>query len=225
VQLLPNFDGLDARAYASTTPRAGQMTQERDVTIAGQPGFTNAVHLNMLQQPPWSTDTRNWFVRSPYFNDRILVIQARPADARTSDVDAIIASLRFAPPVVTPVAPISRAQATAKYATGASPVIRLDRIEAKLVTSKEYELAAASFHSGINDPEQLVWLVLVTGEIEHPRGGPPRLFTTESPPPTPATYPWALFTVDAVTGDGTGFSCCGSDARPKWFDGLTDRAK
>lgn len=224
VMLMPNFDELDPRAYASTTPRAGQISRESDVTIAGQTGFTNTVHLNMSQPPPWPTDTRNWFVRSPYFNDRMLVIQATPADARINDVDAIVASLRFAPPVVTPQTPMSRAQATAKYAVGAFPVLRLDRIEAKLVTWKEYELAAGGFHSGVNDPEQLIWLVLVTGEIAHPRGGP-MLLIDRSAPPTPATYPWALFTVDAVSGDGTGFSCCSRDARPTWFDGLTDRAK
>jgi hypothetical protein len=223
VQLMANFDGLDPRAYASTTPRSGQVTQEGDVTIAGQPAFTNKVQLNMAQPLPWPTDTRSWFVRSPYFNDRMLVIQASPADARAGDVAALVASLRFAPPVVAPVTPLSRAQITSKYAAGQFPVLRLDRIEAKLVTWKEYELAAASFHSGVNDPEQLVWLVLVTGEIAPPRGGPMR--PTQTVPTTPPTYPWALYTVDAVTGDGTGFSCCGSDARPKWFDGLTDRAK
>jgi hypothetical protein len=178
----------------------------------------------MSQPLPWPTDTRNWFVRSPDFKDRMLVIQASPAEARIKDVDAIVASLRFAPPVVTPQTPITRARATAKYASGVLPVLRLDRIEAKLVTWKEYELAAASFHSGVNDPDQLIWLVLVTGEIAHPRGGPMMLID-RSAPPIPTTYPWALFTIDAVSGDGTGLSCCGRDARPKWFDGLADRAK
>jgi hypothetical protein len=224
VQLLPNFDGLDARAFASTTPRAGTITQESDVTIAGQAAYTNTMHLNMSNPLPWPTDTRSWFVRSPYFNDRILAIQASPASARTSDVDAIVASLRFAPPVVTTQTPISRAQVTAKYASGTFPVLRLDGVEAKLVTWKEYELAAGGFHSGVNDPDQLVWLVLVTGEITHPRGGPPS-FARQSPPPTPATYPSILFIVDAVSGDMFGISCCGPDARPKWFDGLIDRAK
>ena len=224
VQLLPNFDGLDPRAYASTTPRAGQITQERDVPIAGQPGFTNAIRLNMAQQPPWPTDTRNWFVRSPYFNDRMLVIQASPADALASDVAALVASIRFAPPVVAPVTPISRAQVTAKYATPVFPVLRADRIEAKLVTWKEYELAAASFHSGVHDPEQLVWLVLITGEVAFP-GHIPAPGPAQTAQPARTTHPWALFTVDAISGEGMGLSCCGPDARPKWFDGLTDRAK
>jgi hypothetical protein len=156
----------------------------------------------------------------------MLVIQASPANARTSDVDAIVASLRFARPVVAPQTPISRAQVVAKYATTSFAVLRLDRLEAKLVTWKEYELAAGGFHSGVNDPEQLIWLVLVTGEIAHPRGGGPPSFARESAPPTtPPTYPWVLYTVDAISGDGFGLSCCGPDARPKWFDGLTDRAK
>jgi hypothetical protein len=227
VQLLPNFDGLDARAFASTTPRAGTITQESDVTIAGQAGYTNTVNLNVSNPPPWPTDTRNWFVRSPYFDDRILLVQASPASARTSDVDAIVASLRFAPPVVAQQTPVSRAQATAKYTAGTFPVLHVDRIEAKLVTWKEYELAAGGFHSGVNDPEQLIWLVLVTGEIAHPRGGPPTFFADGSPPPptTPPTYRWLLSVIDAVSGNGFAMSCCGSDARPKWFDGLTDRAK
>jgi hypothetical protein len=227
VQLLPNFDGLDARAFARTTSRAGTVTHESDLTIAGQAAYTNIVQLNMSNPPPWPTDTRSWFVRSPYFDDRILVIQASPAGARTSDLDAIVASLRFAPPVVAPQTPVSRAQATAKYTAGTFPVLRVDGIEAKLVTWKEYELADGGFHSGVNDPEQLIWLVLVTGEIAHPRGGPPRIFAGGSPPPptTPPTYPWMLSVVDAVSGNGFGMSCCGSDARPKWFDGLTDRAK
>jgi hypothetical protein len=224
VQLMPNFIGLDPRAYASTTPRSGQITQEGDLTIAGQPAFTNKVQLNMAQPLPWPTDTRNWFVRSPYFNDRMLVIQASPADARATDVAALVASLRFAPPVVAPVTPMSRAQTTAKYATPVFPVLRVDRLEAKLVTWKEYELAAASFHSGVNDAEQLVWLVLVTGEVAFPRGPRP-MGPVQTVPTTPPTYPWALYTLDAVSGDPTGFSCCGPDARPKWFDGLTDRAK
>ncbi|HET9809307.1 MAG TPA: hypothetical protein VFQ66_06380, partial [Candidatus Limnocylindria bacterium] len=218
VQLLPNFNGLDPRAFANTTPKAGQITHEGDVTIAGQTGYTNTVRLNISNPPPWPTDKRNWFVRSPYFSDRMLVIQASPANARTSDVDAIVASLRFARPVVAPQTPISRAQVVAKYATTSFAVLRLDRLEAKLVTWKEYELAAGGFHSGVNDPEQLIWLVLVTGEIAHPRGGgPPRFSTGASPPPptTPPTYPWILYVVDAVSGNGFGTSCCGADARPK----------
>ena len=224
VQLLPNFDGLDPRAYASTTPRSGQVTQEGDVMIAGQPAFTNKVQLNMAQPLPWPMDTRSWFVRSPYFNDRVLVIQASPADARATDVAALVASLRFAPPIVAPVTPLSRAKITAKYATPTYPVLRADRIEAKLVTWKEYELAAASFHSGVNDPEQLVWLVLVTGEVAFP-GHIPAPVQAQSAQPTRTTHPWVLFTVDAISGDGLGLSCCGPDARPKWFDGLTDRSK
>jgi hypothetical protein len=224
VQLLPNFDGLDPRAFAGTAQRSGQITQEGDVTIAGQPAFTNSVRLNMAQQPPWPTDTRNWFVRSPYFNDRMLVIQASPANARAADVAALVASLRFAPPVVAPMTPISRAQVTAKYATPVSPVLRADRIEAKLVTWKEYELAAASFHSGVNDPEQLVWLVLITGEVAFP-GHIPAPGPAQNPRPARTTHPWVFFTVDAISGEGMGLSCCGPDARPKWFDGLTDRAK
>jgi hypothetical protein len=224
VQLMANFDGLDPRAYASATPKSGQVMQEGDLTIAGQPAFTNKVQLNMAQPLPWPTDTRNWFVRSPYFNDRMLVIQATPADARATDVAALVASLRFAPPVVTPVTPLSRALITAKYATLTFPVLRTDRIEAKLVTWKEYELAAASFHSGVNDPEQLVWLVLVTGEVAFP-GHPPPPVAPQTAQPTRTTHPWVLFTVDAITGDGIGLSCCGTDVPPKWFDGLTDRAK
>jgi hypothetical protein len=224
VQLLPNFDGLDPRAFANTTPKAGQITHEGDVTIAGQTGYTNTARLNITNPPPWPTDKRNWFVRSPYFSDRMLLIQASPASARTSDVDAIVASLQFAPPLVAQQTPVSRAQVTAKYASGTFPVLRLDGVEAKLVTWKEYELAAGGFHSGVNDPDQLIWLVLVTGEITHPRGGPPS-FARQSPPPTPATYPSILFVVDAVSGDVFGTSCCGPDTRPKWFDGLIDRAK
>lgn len=222
VMLMPNFDELDPRTYANQTPKAGRVIHEGDMSIAGHLGYASTIDLNEV--PPWPSNTRNWYVRSPYFIDRMLVIQASPANALTREVDALVASLRFAPPVVTPVTPISRAQATAKYASGVFPVIRLDRIEAKLVTWKEYELAAASFKSGFNDAEQLIWLVLVTGEIAHPRGGP-RVFTDQSPPPIPPTYQWALFTVDAGTGDGTGVSCCSQDARPRWFDGLTDRAK
>lgn len=225
VQLLPNFDGLDPRAFANTTPNAGQLTHEGDVTIAGQTGYTNTLHLNISNPPPWPTDKRNWFVRSPYFSDRMLLIQASPASARISDVDAIVASLRFAPPVVAPQTPISRAQVVANYATTSSTVLRLDRLEAKLVTWKEYERARGGFRSGMNDPEQLIWLVLITGDIAHPRGGPPSFARESAPPTSPPTYPWILRIVDAVSGNSFGTSCCGSDARPTWFDGLTDRAK
>jgi hypothetical protein len=223
IELVPNFNELDPRTYARRDHFTAHApaSSEVDLIVAGQPAFAATIHQN--QPDPWPSDSRYWFVRSPYFRDRMLVIQASPADARVRDVDAIVASLRFAAPVAAPVTPITRAQVTAKYATPGFPVQRVDRVEAKLATWKEYELADGTFHSGTNDPEQLVWLVLVTGEVVHPRGGPPS--AARSAPPTPPTYPSILFVIDAASGDQFGLSCCGPDARPKWFDGLADRAK
>src|SRR5438105_1642376 len=154
IEAANDYGASDLHEYARRAPIVAMpgnvVRSAADVSVAGQPAYTVTTSVN--QPPPFDGDLRFWFVRSPYFPDRVFVIQA--AVARAQEVDAVVASLRFFAPAPDPAPTLTRAQVVAKYSQPTFSATRVDRVEAKLVRWKDYEKAAGGFRSGTNDPDE-----------------------------------------------------------------------
>ncbi len=89
---------------------------------------------------------------------------------------------------------------------------RVDRIDAKLVLWSEYLAGANQAVDVGTDPNQLVWIVAVSGLVQ-PDTAHGQQFT------------WAVYAFDAATGR-TRSTNAGRDATrwPPYFDGLRDRS-
>jgi hypothetical protein len=222
IQMPNDYGAADPRAYARdhvSTAMGNKLNAEADVTVAGQPAYTETVFLN--NPGPFAQDARFWFVRSPYFSDRMVSIEAIPL-ARAAEVDAIVQSLRFFKPALPPVATTTRAEVVAMYSKPTGSATRVDKVEAKLVRWKEYEKAVGTFRSGTNDPDELTWIVLVYGEVQPPNRGPMGR-PTPAAGATPQTFTWEVHAFSATGGEGGMYSCCGLDrAPPAWWDKLVD---
>jgi hypothetical protein len=167
-------------------------------------------------------EVRYWLERSPYFPDRVAVIEVHPASAHPAEIPLLMKSLTFTQPAADAQATVTRGQVTAMFDKTSPSAKRVDKVVAKLVRWKEYEGAANFGRSYVNDPDQLVWVVIVMGEIDSSarRLGPPGYSAA------PATYAWELHVVDAINGFPFAYSCCGTDPRPPaWFDALVDLAR
>ena len=222
---MPNDYGVTdlrayVRAYVPGLTGGAAVKSEADLSIAGQPGY--GITAATSQPPPFNGDLRSYFLRSPYFSDRVVSIQS--SLARKADTDAIIASLRFFRPAPPPAATTTRAQVIAQYSKPTFSATRVDRVEAKLVRWKDYEKAVGTFRSGTNDPDELTWIVIVYGEIQPPSRGP-CCRATADPAATPQTFRWELHAFRATGGFGGMYSCCGQDqSPPAWWDKLVDLA-
>src|SRR2546428_676263 len=161
--------------------------------------------------------TLYWYVRSPYFDDRMVVIHAVPAASPLrAEVERIVASLRFSPPTPVVLKPLVSRQQAIEQATAIDHNLgaTITRVEAKLVLYKEWERANASGRSFVTDPDMLVWVVVRAGRgLYCGMGGPLGASTREchvSFNVLPARPP------DQVGVFGT------MPAWPAWFDQLTD---
>ena len=219
-----DYGAADLRTFASTYP-AGPMGKNdlgADTQVAGQPAYTTT--FVSAQPPPWNAPMRIWFLRSPYFVDRVVTVTA--TNTRMQEVDAIVQSLRFFKPAPPAALTVTRAEVIAKYSKPSFSATRVDRVEAKLVRWKDYEKARGGFRSYTNDPDELTWVVIVYGEIKAQggRGGPLRV-TTPDPNATPQTFKYETHAFSATGAEGGMYGCCGPDGRPTWFDTLVDLAK
>ncbi len=224
IQMPNDYGAADVRAYARdrvSSSMGNKLNAEADLTLAGQPAYTETVFLN--NPGPFAQDARFWFVRSPYFSDRVVSIEAIPL-AHAAEVDALVQSLRFFKPAPPPVATTTRGEVMARYSKPTPSATRVDRVEAKLVRWKDYEKAVGTFRSGTNDPDELTWIVIVYGEIQPPNRGPMGR-ATPAPGATPQTFAWEVHAFSATGGEGGMYSCCGPDsAPPAWWDKLVDLA-
>ncbi len=223
IEMPSDYGVTDLRAFAGGHMMPFDTTHAAppsDTTVAGRPAITLTAHGS--GPPPWDMETRLWIVRSPYFSDRMVVIQASP-NTRMDEVDAIVASLRFFQPLAPRIAVSpTRAQVIAQYSQPTFSATRVDRVDVKLVRWKDYEKAAAFGRSYVNDPDELTWVVVVYGEI-HPvmRGGPLGR-PAPSPGATPETYRYEVHTLSATGIGGGSYSCCGPDDKPAWWNTLVD---
>jgi hypothetical protein len=194
-----------------------QIRDHRSVTVAGQPAELWLIWHSQPSDFQRLEPTLWWYVRSPFFDDRIVVITAAPGESPLRDeVERIVASLQFYQPAPVAFVPtVSRKEAMDRavpHPPGKpSPAMR---IEAKLVLYKDWERLQGGSRSYVTDPDTLVWVVAyVAPNITTRRGDP---------------CAWAVGVSAArplAPGDGVGVFQCGPGTWPTWFDQLVDLAK
>ena len=224
LQMQQNPDRLDAADFLRIRGLGvGPDVLERlQPLIAGQPAEFYSVRHTFPVEMRREEATLFWFLKSPFFDDRIVVISGVPGDsALRTEMEQIVASLRFSQPASVNLTPtISRADALARVLS--HPGLVVDRIEAKLVLWKELEATNQFGRSGMDDPDSLVWIVVYSGKgIQIPIHVPPP--STAGPSWTPEPCLWAFEDFHADTSVGSsGVGCNSRFTWPPWFDALPD---
>jgi hypothetical protein len=227
LQMQQNPDRLDAAGFlrAKGQGTGPGVLEHSQVLIAGQPTEFYLLRQQLPVEFARLEKTLYWFLRSPFFEDRMVVISAVPGDSLfRADVERIVESLRFVQPATLNLTPtISRADALARVLS--RPGLVVDRIEAKLVLYKELEATNQFGRSGMDDPDSLVWVVVYSGKgITLPRGGPPPGLNS-GPTKTlePCVWAFAVFHADASPGSSQ-IGCNANFTWPPWFAGLPDHS-
>jgi len=226
ITLWPDFDHRGPAWFAENQSRPGRVTDKQitSVTIAGRAAYRVVTHEE--QPTSFSPIVARWYVPHPSFDDRIIeVILFRADDTALPQAERVLATLQLTEPVSGPRAPLlTRREAIERMASSgpkptASPASP-DRIEAKLVTQKELELAQASGGGYSLDADTPVWVVVRSGAIEPViRGGPVGFVA-----PT-ALWGWRFSVLDARTGQGFAGGGGGTPGtEPPWWPSLRDRA-
>ncbi|HEV8655168.1 MAG TPA: hypothetical protein VGR85_06625 [Candidatus Limnocylindria bacterium] len=225
LQMVQNPTGLAPAAFAAT-PFGGIWEKVRDqkqVTIAGQPAELYEVGNIPPSSPDQPETTLFWYLRSPFFADRMVRVSlARPDAALRAEGERIVASLRFFQPTPINFVPtVSRAAAIARVTSRAELV--LTRIEAKLVLRKELEATKQFGTEWWSDPDALAWVVVYAGTGIHQQNFGPgfRLNGTPAPPP-PCLSGLVIFPADGESGSQIGPGCNPGSSWPTWFDSLID---
>jgi len=219
----------DYRKNVRIGPDQSVVLPGRAVTIAGQPAYQTTIQDEFRFQPTTgpleiTRQTRLLWLVPVLRQDRMLVISATPGEsALRSQVESMVSTLRIAPPVVSQLPVINQRDAILHqwlYDKTGAPIAGR-RVEAKLVS---YTDSVAAMNGGgllriDRDPEELFWLVAVSGgpDLPQPRGGPAQY----SPVPTT----WIEYQAPATTGryEGTGTTIASSGTWPPGFDALIDR--
>jgi hypothetical protein len=225
LQMQQNPDHVDAAHFLRMRGLGvgSDVLERRQSIIAGQSAEFYSVRHTFPVEMQRQEATLFWFLRSPFFDDRMVVISAVPGDSQLrADVERIVGSLHFARPAAVNLTPtISRADALARVTS--RPGLVVDRIEAKLVLYKELEATNQFGRSGMDDPDSLVWIVVYSGKgIGLPRHGPP-MNSGSSQTPEPCTWAWEVFHADASLGSSQ-IGCNANFTWPPWFSGLPDHS-
>jgi hypothetical protein len=219
LQMIQNLDGLAPAAFAAALIGGIRETirSHQRVTVAGQPAGLYEVGNSPPSSPDHPETTLLWYLRSPFFTDRMVVISlTRPESPLRSEGERIVTSLRFFRPQPLSFIPrVSRAEAIARATSryGQS----LTRIEAKLVLRKELQATNRFGIDLYSDPDALAWVVVYAGSgIPQVRFGgvPPRLLSTSAPSQAPCLSGLLIFPADAEPGSTIGPGCDTSSAWP-----------
>lgn len=219
IQMQANHDQLDAASFfkPASSGSGFDVRSHKQVTLAGQPAEFWSVWRSQPSEFQRLEPTFAWYVRSPFFDDRMVVITAAPGESPLhAEVERIVASLQFYQPAPVSLVPtVSRQEAMDRAvphpAGKPSPATR---IEAKLVLYKDWERLQGGSRSYVTDPDTLVWVVAyVAPNITTRRGDP---------------CPWAVGVSAArplEPGNNVGVFQCGPGTWPAWFDQLVDLDK
>jgi hypothetical protein len=222
VTVMPEYDHLSLAELGAKggLSSPGPVIDQVATTVAGQP----AVRTLMRSSSPQPFDQQHlyWHFRSPFFVDRVVIVDAWRADGALRGIaDSAIATFQLSQPKIIVAAPISRQQAVDRVTAYLRISGRVDRVAAKLVSYHEYEVASSSGHSYTQDPDDLVWVVVTTGEFASTHSRPAPIKGTPGPVP-----PDRL--IVQVVGSSNGLPVGGMyspyDTWPAWFGGLKDRA-
>ena len=231
VTLEPVTDGRTLEQVGTDGVPGFLVIEQARITVAGLAAVRTTHRAFQPAGSPFDQLHVRWTFRSPSLTDRVTAIDVWPADsALRSSADRAVASMRFATPASLPVQPgISRAAAIAKVdMTGH----RIDRAAAKLVAYREYVAATNTaappdgprLRLGTDpDPDELVWVVVIAGDLgPMPKGGPPGPGVPAAPP---ATTRWIMSLLNASDGAQRSGTWSPNGAWPAWFDTLQDRAR
>lgn len=245
-----NGDATDLRTFAerrvwtATCVACRRVLDTRRVALAGQDADFYVVEQN--QPTPFDALEPRlfWLLRSPYFADRVLVIQAVPgASPLRPTVERMVNTLQLfrpTPPDLTPTK--TRQQVIDEIRRGVSlpPMSAgaINGIEAKLMRWQDWEIAhnaalratsavsggPSAVHGGI-DPDVVVWVVAMSGTFDAPQKGPGPPGLNATPAPTPAQRHWRISVVPAREPYSWGGPSMGGPEMtwPIWFEQLIDR--
>jgi len=206
------------------------------VTVAGQRTYQAAIQDEHRFQPGTgplvvTRQTRLVWVVPILRPDRYLVVIAQPGESPLRHaVEDALKSLHVMKPVVSQMPVIhQRSEIFDRWLNGKSGPIPGRRVEAKLMTYAEAEAAMRGGNDhGLfridRDPDELFWLVAVSGgpDLPLPRGGPLRLGSGSPATPTPTA--WMLYDMAATNdrGEMTGMSLSSNGTWPPGFDAQPD---
>jgi hypothetical protein len=250
VQLMWDWNGeadlrtfAERRVWTATCVACRRVLETRQLKLAGQDADFYVVEQNQPQPFNELEPRLFWLLRSPYFTDRVLVIQGVPgASPLRSTVEQIVSTLQLFQPAPPDLAPTkTRQRVSDEFRAGEGTVTR---VEAKLMLWRDWEAAynavlrarsavsggPSAAHGG--NPDLLVWVVAMSGTFVELRVGPPSGPGSIGPPganhapaPTPRQLHWRISVVPAREPyNWSGPSEGGPELTwPDWFDRLVDR--
>jgi hypothetical protein len=228
LQMMQNPDHFTPAEFQSFLNRGGGrlVREQHQVAIAGQPAEAYTIWQSEI--PPYAyLETRvDWYVRSPFFDDRMVVITARSADSPLrSEAERLVASLRFFQPTAVNLIPtISRSEILARVSS--RPGLVPTRIEAKLVLRKDLDATGQLGRDLYSDPDALAWVIAYAGAGIHRMGsGGPFIpgGATAPRPPEACLSTVDIYPADSLPGMAALGGCDTKSAWPTWFDALPDR--
>jgi hypothetical protein len=237
VYLAVDYDVTPLETFGARDVPQWLVVGQTRTTVSGRDAVRTVKNAYVPAGSPFDFQHVVWDFRSPFFADRIVAVDAWPANSPLA-VEAERAMTTFqlsAPPPVVTSPKISRPVATARATEYAGALGIVSGSTAKLVLFKEYERAQIDdakriggpyAMGGSTDPDQLVWIVVVKGDFEQ-RGvsrppGPPGIGATYAPPPK---LVWLSVIVNAIDGNVLNYVPGTLGEGPVWFGGLTDRAR
>src|SRR3989475_6723209 len=131
VTLMPEYDHLSLEALGAKggLSSPGPVIEQAATTVAGQPAVRTL--MRSTSPGPFNQLHQYWHFRSPFFADRVVVVDAWPADgALRAAADHAIATFQLGQPRITAATPISRKQAIASATSYLSANGRVDRTPA-----------------------------------------------------------------------------------------------
>jgi hypothetical protein len=205
------------------------------VTVGGTHAYHAAIQDEHRYQPTTgplqvTRQTRLIWIVPTTRADRYITIVAAPGESPLSGhVEEAVRDMKLTAPVVSHMPVIhQRGEIASRWLYGKSGPIPGRRIEAKLM---RYADASAAMNGGTStvlrldrDPDELFWLVAVSGgtDLPQPRGGLIR--PGSAPPATPAPTTWILYDAPATNdrGEMTGTAISHTGTWPPGFDALPD---
>ena len=236
VHLTTDYDLSSLETLAARDGPPWLLVGQTHTNVSGRDALRSVRNAYVPAGSPFDQQRVIWDFRSPFLPDRIVVVEAWPADGSLApEADRAMATFElFAvpPPPTTP--NISRTDAMARAAEYARAFGTATSWTAKLVLFKDYDkaqIADAKLSGGpytvggMSDPDQLVWIVVVKGDFEQLNAsrpqGPPGSGLTFAPPPR---LVWLTFIVNAIDGSVGNYVPGARGDGPAWFDALADRA-
>ena len=226
LQMMPNPERFTPAEFQSFLGRGGSLLREQHpVAIGGQAAESYTIWQSRIPPYAYLETGLQWYVRSPFFDDRMVVITATPSDSPLrAEAERVVASLRFFQPTPVNLVPtISRSEIIARVSP--RPGLTPTRIEAKLVLRKDLDATGGLGRDFYSDPDALAWVVAYAGPGIHginlgggfghapaqPRGSEMCLSTVD------------IYPADAEPAMTAAGGCDTKVAWPTWFDALTDR--